>query len=230
MRKNLLQLVLDNRAAPKQNKIVNANGEATIYIYDVIGGYWGGVDAQEFAKQLAALDVSQINLRVNSPGGDVFEARAIMSALAAHPANITGYVDGLAASAATSILMAADKVVMTRGARYMIHKAWGITMGNDDDHIGAAALLTGIDQEIVKDYAGKTGKDEQQIVDWMKAETWFSAEQAVEQGFVDEVVEATAKQSNWNLSAYANAPKPEIPKHDMAAMHRRLSLLERTAA
>lgn len=232
----LLQLALDNAGAERQFRAEQKGDEATIYVYDVIGGFWGGVSAEQFSRDLSALDVGTIHLRINSPGGDVFDARAMMTALRQHRANVIVHVDGLAASAATSLMMAGDTVIMTRGARMMIHEAWTIMMGNKADLRAEADLLDGIDSEIVADYKTRTGKTEQQLADWMSAETWFSADQAKEAGFVDAVVETAGKADNrWNLSAYSNVPadlieQPRPPRHDRAALERRLKLLEACSA
>src|SRR5687767_4269453 len=102
--------------------------EATIYIYDVIDSYFG-VDAQELVKQLAGLDVKTIHVRINSPGGYVFEARALYNALRRHPAEVISHVDGLAASAASFVALAGDQVLMGEGSFLMIHNAWGIAIG-----------------------------------------------------------------------------------------------------
>ncbi|MGH8429915.1 MAG: head maturation protease, ClpP-related, partial [Solimonas sp.] len=204
----LLQLAMSNAGIPGSFKAEQTGDEATIYLYDVIGGYWGGVSAEAVAKELANISAKTIHVRINSPGGDVFEARAIMTALREHAAKIVIHVDGIAASAATSLMMAGDEVKMTRGGRMMIHEAWTFTMGNKRDLRSEAELLDGIDQEIAADYKGRTGKSDAELHTWMMAETWFSADQAKEAGFVDEIVETTRKADNrWNLSAYDNVPK-----------------------
>lgn len=209
----LLQLQRDNATLPRAFKIKAEADEATVYVYDVIGGWFGGIDAETFAREIAAITAKTIHLHVNSPGGDVFDARAMMAALAAHPAEIIGHVDGIAASAATSLLMACDRVSMVRGGRFMIHEAWTLAMGNKRDMRATADLLEGMDQEIVADYKRKTKKAEADIVTWMEGETWFTADQALENGFIDEIVEAATEKkdepaaANWNLAAYDKAPE-----------------------
>lgn len=206
----ILQLIADNASKGAKYSIEAKGDSATIYAYGVIGDYYGGIDETQFAKDVAALKVSNIDLRVNSPGGDVFAARAMMTAIAAHPAKVTAYIDGLAASAATSLIMAADRVVMTRGARMMIHEAWTLALGNKGDMRAQADILDGIDAEIVADYSKRTGKSDKDLAAMMASETWFNADQAKEAGFVDEIVEATKGAANaankWNLSAFKNAP------------------------
>ncbi|MBX3629320.1 MAG: Clp protease ClpP [Nitrosomonas sp.] len=184
--------------------------EATVYLYDVIvsDDYWGGVSTLSFAKQLASITAPTINLRINSPGGDVFAARAMETAIREHKSNIISHIDGQAASAATYVAIAADTVKMSEGGFFMIHKAWSIAWGNADDMLQMAALLEKVDESLVATYANHTGKDAGEIREWMAAETWFGAQEALDAGFVDEIVTVPVKnQQRWDLSAYAHAPK-----------------------
>lgn len=232
----LMQLFLDNVTAPRSARIEQAGREATVYIYDVIGGDWGGVGARDFVPQLVALDVDTIHLRINSPGGDVFEGRTIATALAQHPAKVIAHIDGQAASAATYVALAADEVEIAEGGFFMIHNAWTIAIGNADEFIATADLLRKVDASIVADYQRKTGKSPEELSAMMAATTWFTAEEAVENGFVDRIAEGTkAARNQWNLAAYGNAPaaltdqpEPEYT-YDRAALERRLSLLETIA-
>jgi ATP-dependent Clp protease protease subunit len=214
----LLQLALDNAAHPKRLTVEDKGGaEATLYMYDVIDNDYGVSDTA-FADALNSITAPKIHLRINSPGGDVFAARAMVTAIAAHKSTIVAHIDGLAASAASYVAMAADEVEISDGGFLMIHKAWTGMFGNADDFTATAALLSKIDASIVSDYARRTGKDEAQITDWMSAETWFSAQEALDQGFVNSIAtnEKGAKtQDAWNLSAYANAPAPaDAPEPD----------------
>lgn len=243
----LMQLASDNSAKRAALRVeASAKDEATIYVYGLIGGWWGDIDAQTLADQLKGIDAKTIHLRVNSPGGDVFEARAMMTALRQHSAKVVGHVDGLAASAATFLLMAADEIEMSQGGFFMIHNAWTIAMGNKADFRTTADLLDKIDNTIINDYASRASADRDQIVAWMDDETWFSADEARDHGFVDRVAEvagkgdtsASAQASAWNLSAYANAPKSlteplpttDDTDRDIAAhradLERRFALLE----
>lgn len=235
----LLQLARDNAAASKPIRAESSGDEATIYLHGVIGGYWGDIDETMFAQALAAIDAKVIHLRIDSPGGDVFAARAMMTAIAQHKAKVIAHVDGLAASAATGICMACDEVEITQGAGFMIHNAWTIALGNKADMQKAADLLGKIDNDLTNDYARRTGKDESEITAWMDAETWFTADEAVENGFADRKVDVVGKRSKntWNLSAYEHAPAPEPEADDgkeveahRNALERRLALLERAPA
>lgn len=189
------------------------------------------MSAAEFAKTLAGLDVATLNLRINSPGGDVFEARAMVAAIRGFKGKVVAHIDGLAASAASYLALAASEVRINDGAFLMIHKAWTLAMGNSEDLLATAAVLEKVDASIVADYVAKTGQTEAQVRDWMSAETWFTAAEALDAGFVDAVDSGTVKDAaRWNVSAYANAPKaltePPEPQFDRAALERRLRLLE----
>jgi ATP-dependent Clp protease protease subunit len=212
--KHLLKLLADNRQAPaKRFEVVAKGEEAEVFLYDAIvsteaeAEWFGGVAPESFVKALRAIDAKTINLRINSPGGSVFAARAIEQALRDHPAKVVAHIDGLAASAATFIAMAADEVVMGKGALFMIHKAWTGMYGNADDMRSEADLLDKIDGTLADTYAARSGKSADEVAAWMAAETWFTADEAVAAGFADRVAESTSAKNEWNLSAYAKAPQ-----------------------
>lgn len=219
--KKLVQLIRNN-ASRDPVKIRAEGDEATIYLYDVIDDYWG-VSAAEFTKALSELKGKSVSLRINSPGGDVFAGRAMATAIAQH-GDVTAYIDGLAASAATYVAIAAKNVVMADGGFFMVHNAWTMAYGNKHELTETAGLLDKIDQSIINDYAKKTGKTADEIAAWMNAETWFTAEEAKEHGFVDSIADGKKADNKWDLSAYDNAPKVE-PKQeeqpDLAAVHQR---------
>lgn len=206
--------MLANRAAPRLFKAEAApnDGEATIYIYDIIGeDYWsdGGITAKRFLEALSELgEVDTVHLRINSPGGDVFEARTIISAMQASRARFVAHIDGLAASAASFIAAAADEVEMTKGAFLMVHNAWTLAMGNRHDMLDVATMLEKVDRSIADDYVAKTGADMETVQGWMDAETWFTAQEALEAKLADRIAEkAEPAKNTWNLSALANVPE-----------------------
>jgi ATP-dependent Clp protease, protease subunit len=201
---------------------VRAEGstDATLYVYDVIDAYWG-VNAQDVAKAVAGLDPSTtLHLRINSPGGDVFEARAIANAIRQFGGKTVAHIDSLAASAATTVALACDDVEIAGDGFFMIHNAWTYAYGNKDDLAQTISLLTQIDAGIVADYAKRTGQTTAQIETWMADETWFTADEAIEYGFADCLMTAPEKAENstpakaWNLAAFDKAPKAltEPPK------------------
>lgn len=201
-----------NKDKPKRHEILNAAGdEATVYLYDAIDSYYG-VNAETFVKDFNAITAPTIHLRINSPGGDVFDGRAIATAIAQHKSNVIAHVDGVAASAASYVAIAADTVEMAPGSFIMIHKAWTFAFGNSEDLLSTAALLEKIDASLAADYAKKTGKAQSQIEQWMSAETWFTAEEAVAEGFANVVSEEPAEgvDNAWDLSVFDHAPKPKV--------------------
>lgn len=216
--KRLLQLLRDNAAKERQplNLVRSeASQDATLYIYDVIDRYWG-VSAEAVAKAISGLDAAAtLHVHINSPGGDVFEGRAIRTAIQQHKGKTVAHIDGLAASAATTISDGADEVEIATGAFFMIHNGWTWMYGNKNDFRKEADLLEKIDAAIVADYARRTGLDVEQLVTWMNNETWFTAEEAVEHGFATRLMEAPDKAGTsnhaggqkWNLAAFEHAPK-----------------------
>lgn len=211
---------------------------ATIYVYDVIDSYWG-VSASDMAKTLAGITAPNIVVRINSPGGDVFEARAMMAQLVGHSATVTAKIDGLAASAASFLAMAASSVEIADGGFFMIHKGWTWMMGNADDCRATAGLLDKVDASIIDTYASKTSKSADEIGAWMKAETWFNAQEAIDAGFCDSVIPTTASAKvdarAFNLAVFEKTPKalaaPELVEIDEGVRDRmmaRLNLYERT--
>lgn len=214
-----------------------SGAEATIYLYDMIvdsdeeADLWGGVSPGAFARALAGMTAPEIHLRVKSPGGSVFAARAMEQAIREHSSRIVTHVDGLAASAASFLILPSDEIIVAPGSFVMVHKAWTLAWGNEDDLTKTAGLLSQVDGSLVRSYAAKTGQSEEDVAAWMKAETWFEAERAVELGFADKVAEsakakakATDMASAWDLSAYSNAPKqqqaPQPPQPDREALRR----------
>lgn len=194
----------------------------TLHIDDVIdswGGFWG-ISAREFNAALAELgDVNQIQLHINSPGGEVFEGVAILNALRRHPANVTAVVDGLAASAASFIAVGADKTVMGPNSQLMIHDAWGIEIGPAADMHAMGDRLDKLSDNIASMYAGKAGGE---IADWralMVTETWYSDSEAVAAGLADEI-EGAGDDTDDELIAFdlsvfkhqgrAKAPAPQL--------------------
>lgn len=203
-----MRLIVDNKAdKPRPFNLAKNGDSASIYIYDVISADWG-VSALSVIEAInQAGDVQTLNIHINSPGGDVFEGRAIMAALRRFEGKKVAHIDSLCASAATSIALACDEVVMADGAFFMIHNSMTLGYGNRNDLRKTADTLEQIDGAITADYTAKTGKDAEQIAAWMDAETWMSAAEAKEHGFVDSIAAADKKAKNtWNLAAFGNAP------------------------
>ena len=165
------------------------SGPATVYLYGTIGAdiFGDGTPAIDFARELEALGSRPVDLRVNSEGGDVFEGYAIYSAIKRYPGRVTAYVDGLAASAASFLILAADDVVMGETSCLFVHKAWTVTVGNSGDHREALQRLETLDEQLVGIY---TAHSNQTAGTWRKtlAETrLFAAEEAVAWGLASRI-------------------------------------------
>ncbi len=169
-------------------RIRAARKTAEIRIYEEIGAW--GITAKQFADDLAALgDLTAINVRINSPGGDVFEALAIHNALQRHTAKVTTYIDGLCASAATIIALAGDETHMVSNGMYMIHEPWTFAGGDAEAMQKSADLLNTTAEQIVSMYARKTGLTADELRAKMQSETWMTAQEALDEGFVDVIDE-----------------------------------------
>lgn len=192
------------------------DGEASIQIYDAIGGFMGeGVSAKQFSQDLKALGkVKNLNLHINSPGGDVFEAQAIYSQLKTHKAKKTVHIDGLAASAASIVAMAGDEILMPENAMMMIHNPFGLAVGESADMRRVADRLDKVKDTMLSVYARKTGLTPDHISDLLNEETWMTAEEAVDLGFADHLAEPVKIAASFDLSRFKNVPQAfhSLPK------------------
>lgn len=213
---------LNNGTVPQSApwySIKASSGTAEVMIYDEIGYY--GVTASDFVREVMAIDASTIKLRLNSPGGDVFDGVAIYNALVEHDANVEVHVDALAASAASVIAMAGDEIVIAESGQLMLHDAWGIAMGNEGDMLALAAELGRISVQIAGIYADRAGGTAD---DWravMRADsqrgTYYTGAEAVTAGL------ATRTKGNKKASPsdktdgmiYNQAGRPDTaPEHE----------------
>ncbi len=167
---------------------------ADLWIYEEIGtDFWGeGLTAKKFVEDLAALEVDHIALHINSPGGSVFDGQAIFNAIERHPATVTTYIDGIAASIASVIALAGDTVEMAANALFMVHDPYGMAMGTSADMRQMADVLDKVGDTIIGVYERKTGSDREYIAEAMAAETWYTAAEALAAGFAD-IVAAPVK-------------------------------------
>ena len=199
----------------KRYDVINNGDSAKVYLYGPVGSqYFDGVDAAEFVQQIDELDVDNIELRINSPGGSVWDGFAIANVLSQHRATVTAYIDGLAASIATVIpIHGADSIHIAKNGRMMVHNAaLGVdgVFGDADDLEGFAedikklsGELRDINDDIVAAYVEQTGQDEAQIRAWMTEETFFDAQTALDHGFVDTVVRsARVVAAKWDGENY----------------------------
>lgn len=213
-------------------------GTAEVLIYDEIDPYWG-VSAAGFARDLAKIDADQITVRINSPGGDVYEGIAILNTLRGHKARITTVIDGLAASAASFIAMAGAEVVICRNAEMMIHDASMYAHGNAEEMRKHVEMLDRVSDNIATIYAERAGGTAEEWRAVMQAETWFSAAEAVAAGLADRIETAQptelAPVARFDLSAfnYAGrraAPAPRTPSATEAEANQKGSQMTALAA
>lgn len=191
--------------------------EAEVMLYDEIGG-WFGATADQFIEDLKGITAPRMRVRVNSPGGSVFEGVAIANAIRSHPANVTIQVDGIAASIASVIAMAGDRIVMAPQTMLMIHDASGLCMGNAADMAEMEELLDLISDNIADAYAARAGGTREQWRERMRAETWYLPEDAVDAGLADECLPLPKKRSEDEPEPEEPGPEPEMQRRfDLAA-------------
>ena len=210
-----------------RNAAEGDSGPAEVLIYDEIDS-WFGVSAEALAREIAALDDNrELHVRINSPGGNVFDGVAILNALRGHPGKVTVIVDSLAASAASFIAMGGDEVVMNRDAEMMIHKASGLVVGGADDMRQQADLIDRLNDKMANIYAERAGGTVEDWLAMMASETWYSADEAVEAGLADRVENVTADReqaaAKFDLSIFAHAGRAHAPAPRFPKAHNRTS-------
>lgn len=214
--------MLKNKIAKNNAKFWNfkaldeKTGELTLYgeISDV--SWWGDeVTPKQFKEDLDALgDIDTLNVYINSPGGDVFAGQAIYSMLKRHNAHVNVYIDGVAASIASLIAMAGDKIIMPANAMMMIHSPWTFAVGNAQDFRKLADDLDKIRESMIVAYQSKSGLEKEEIINIMDGDdgdgTWLSADDCKKYGFVDEIENAkqiAACIPEKYFAIYRNIPK-----------------------
>lgn len=209
------------------------NNTAEILIYEQIGAGWfvDGVTSKGFHAELEKFkDVEHLDIRINSPGGDVFEGYTIFNLLKNHKAEKHVYVDGIAASIASVIAMAGDKITMGEGSFIMIHEPWTWAAGNRFEFEKIKDQLAQISAELVTTYEKRTKLDRVEIEALVKAETYLNSDLAIEKGFADEVsgsahqIAASALKLPWMAKApegvsklAAELPQNVLPLNQQAA-------------
>lgn len=181
-------------------KIFNkSETEAEIVIYAGIGqgGFWDSADsmvsAKNFSDQLKQLPdtIKTLNVRINSPGGDVFDGIAIYNRLKQHKAKKVVYIDGLAASIASVIALAGDEVIMGEGALFMVHLPWTFAVGNRNDLDNVVNRLSDVEEQMLSIYTKKTKMSRTEVRALLEAETWMDSSTAIDKGFADKTSEET---------------------------------------
>lgn len=209
-------------------------GELSLYGEISNETWWGDeVTPKQFKEDLDALgDIEELNVYINSPGGEVFAGQTIYSMLKRHKAKVNVYIDGLAASIASLIAMAGDRVVMPENAMMMIHSPWTIAVGNAEEFRKIAEDMDKIRDSMVVSYEARSALTKEEVVQMLDAETWLSAGDCLTYGFADEIEETkqvAACLDRIILSRYKNTPEEllyEEPVDDNAEELRKKILLE----
>jgi ATP-dependent Clp protease, protease subunit len=182
----------DRAAGRIEFKAADANGDAELLLYEYIGYDWwtdGGMTAKRFDTELRNLgSPARLTVRINSPGGDVWDGLSIFNMLSQFQAATTVVIEGLAASIASVIAMAGDRVQASEMSQMMIHDAWTIVAGNEQDLREMADVLAKIDQQIADTYAKRSGRPAEEFRQLQNKDTYLTAEEAFGLGLVDEVI------------------------------------------
>jgi len=190
-------------------KIKNKLSEVSdIYLFNDIGTF--GITAQSFIDEIKEYEDRELNIHINSLGGEVFEGMAIYSIIQRRTSKTTVYIEGIAASIASVIALAADEVIMSENSLLMIHNAWGGTQGEAKDMRKQAEILEKITNEIAEVYGKKTKIPYNEIVEMMDEETWLTAEEAVALGFVDSISEPIQVAAKYDVSKYKNITNKKV--------------------
>lgn len=204
------QLCLDNAAtatvAGKRDVLVSNAAGQTLFIRGVIAPGYEANAADIVAALEQADPAKDLHVHFNTPGGSVFEGKEIAAAIRNFPGKTIANIVSLCASAGTSIAIACSEVVMQKGAFFMVHNAQGAAFGDKTNLRDTADLMEKVELSIVDDYTAKTGKPAEEVIAMMEAETWMTASEALEHGFIDSIAGEGGVSNAWNLSAYAKAP------------------------
>ena len=182
--------------------------EVDIYIYDEVGSF--DVNAKKFIDDLKGLKGKTLNIHINSLGGEVFDGMAIANAIKSHDGATNSFIEGICASISTVIALASDKVYMSENSLFMIHNAWGGSMGEAKDLRKQADILEKISNEIANVYRRKTDISYDNIISMMEEETWMTAQESMEMGFVDEITEAMKMVAKYDVSKFKNITNEKI--------------------
>lgn len=201
--------------APSYGIKAAAEDVAEVTLYDEIGGW--GVSSDQFARDLSKVTAKTIRVRINSPGGSVFEGMNIFNALRRHGARIETHVDAIAASIASIIAMAGDEIHMAENAYLMIHNPWGVAIGDAEEMLKMAEVLEKLQNTSAEIYAKRSGKTAEEAAAWMADETWFTAEEAKAAGLADVIHETVpGPAARFDLSEFAKAPDMPEPEPEQA--------------
>lgn len=196
-----------------------------IYLYDEIANsFWFGISAKEFKRKLDAAKGKDVVIRVNSPGGDVFEGIAIYNLIKDYKGKVTAKIDGLCASIASVIVMAADEIVMPGNTMMMIHDPWTIAMGDSAQFTKLVSRLEKTKFAMISSYKSRMNVTEEEISQMMQEETWFNAPDAIAIGLADKQEAEVEIRSLHDLSRFKNYPKGFHQERKNQIEHRKISM------
>ena len=194
----------------KWYEISNSSEVTDVYLFSDIGTF--GVSAQSFVEEIKEYENKELAIHINSLGGEVFEGMAIYSIIQRRKAKTTVYIEGIAASIASVIALAADEVIMSENSLLMIHNAWGGSSGDAKEMRKQADVLDKISNEIAEIYVKKTHLPYNEIERMMSEETWLTAEEAVALGFVDSISEPIKVAAKYDVSKFKNITLEKVEK------------------
>lgn len=193
MSTNKIEKMMKSMSNPRKwfDKVEEEGKPPEIFIYDQIGlDWWGeGLSAKSFIDEFNKIDSDSVNIHINSPGGLIYDGLAIYNAITAKNISVNMYIDGMAASTASFIAMAGDKIIMPENADFFIHDPWSCVCGNSSEMNKEAAELDRLKDNILNIYTDRTGAEKDTLKQMMTDETWISGSEAFELGFADEIIE-----------------------------------------
>lgn len=181
-----------------------SDDETEIMIYDVIG--WPFISADEFVRALAGITAKTVTVRINSPGGDVFDGMAIFNALKTYNGKVVTRIEGIAASMASVIALAGKEVQAYANTMYMIHEPYAFTAGNQYSLRELADILEKMSGQMIDIYSSNASPGKREIAQMMKDEAWLTAKEAKEKGFIDTVIDGKGAKAQFDLSMFSNVP------------------------
>ena len=194
----------------KWYEINNGVDVTDVYLFNDIGTF--GISAQSFVEEIKEYEEKELAIHINSLGGEVFDGMAIYSIIQRRKAKTTVYIEGIAASIASVIALAADEVIMSENSLLMIHNAWGGSSGDASEMRKQADVLDKISNEIAEIYVKKTHLPYDEIIRMMGEETWLTAEEAVAMGFVDSISEPIKVAAKYDVSKFKNITMEKVEK------------------
>jgi ATP-dependent Clp protease, protease subunit len=181
-----------------------SDDETEIMIYDVIG--WPFISADDFVRALAGITAKTVTVRINSPGGDVFDGMAIFNALKNYSGKVVTRIEGIAASMASVIALAGKEVQAYANTMYMIHEPYAFTAGNQYSLRELADILEKMSGQMIDIYSSNASPGKREIAQMMKDEAWLTAKEAKEKGFIDTVLDGKGAKAQFDLSMFSNVP------------------------